>query len=115
MTIIERIQLKAKEKRVSISTIEKEAGISNGVIRRWEKSSPQCDKIAPVANYLNVSLDWLILGKDNITGLSDIEQKIISAYRAVSPEKQEVIRDILKVSDSEPESEVETSSEYKIG
>ena len=117
MTIVERIQSKAKEKGITIKELEREAGLSNGIIRRWNDSSPQCNKLLIVANYLQVSLDWLVLGEENTIelSLSKTEQKIINAYRAVSPDKQEAIRAILKVPDSEPESEIETSSECKVG
>ena len=114
MTIVERIQFKAKEKGVSIKALEREAGLSNGLIRRWTESSPQCDKLIIVANYLQVSLDWLVLGKEN-SELSETEQKLINSYRSASPDIQGATRRLLNVTEPEPESDTETSSEYKIG
>ena len=118
MNIVERIQLKVKEKGTSINALEKEAGISGGIIRRWNERSPQCDKIAPVADCLGVSLDWLVLGRET-TSLSKKEEAVIKAYRATTPGIKESIEKLLDVqeieAESEPESEIETSSEYKIG
>lgn len=114
MSIVERIKQKAKEQGINISALEKSSGLGNGVIRRWDERSPQCDKIAPVANCLKVSLDWLVLGKEN-SDLSEIEQKLLSSYRAASPDIQGATRRLLNVPEPEPESEIETSSEYKIG
>ena len=119
MNIVERIQLKVKEKGTSINALEKEAGISGGIIRRWNERSPQCDKIAPVADCLGVSLDWLVLGRESTASLSKKEEAIIKAYRATTPGIKESIEKLLDVqeveAELEPESEVETSSEYKIG
>ena len=64
MTIYNRIKEKADEKGISIKALEREAGLGNGVIKRWNETSPQCNKLELVANYLQVSIEWLITGKN---------------------------------------------------
>lgn len=45
---------------ISIRSLEKQAGLGNGVIRRWEKSSPTVDKLQAVAKVLKVKIEKLI-------------------------------------------------------
>lgn len=49
-----------KKHGISISKLEKEVGIGNGTIGRWEKSSPTVESIKKVADYFGVSVDSLI-------------------------------------------------------
>lgn len=49
-----------KQRNISISRLEKELGIGNGTIGRWEKSSPTVEKIKRVADYFGVTVDDLI-------------------------------------------------------
>ena len=109
MSIYDRIKSKADEKKISIKTLERESGLGNGVIKRWNETSPQCNKLEKVANYLQVSIEWLITGKEN-KDLSDEENEIIIAYKNAAPAIQEAVRKLLDV----PEKS-EKSSDLKIG
>ena len=81
MTIYNRIKEKAEEKGISIKALEREAGLGNGVIKRWNETSPQCNKLELVANYLQVSIEWLITGK-NPSNFTKEESELIQAYRS---------------------------------
>lgn len=96
MGIVERIQIKVKEKGTNIKTLEKEIGIGNGTIRRWNERSPQCDKISLVANYLQVSIDWLVFGKEN-ENLTEKEQQLIESYRTATLGIQDAVDKLLDV------------------
>lgn len=109
MSIYDRIKSKADEKKISIKALERESGLGNGVIKRWNETSPQCNKLEKVANYLQVSIEWLITGKEN-KNLSDEENEIIAAYKNAAPAIQEAVRKLLDV----PEKN-EKSSDLKIG
>ena len=58
--IYKNIVFLCKKKGISIAKLEKEAGIGNGTIGRWEKSSPNVDNLKKVADYFGVTLDSLI-------------------------------------------------------
>lgn len=45
MDIVERIKAKSKEKGTNIATLEKELGIGNGVIRRWNERKPGAEQV----------------------------------------------------------------------
>lgn len=44
----------------SISKLEKELGLGNGTIGRWEKSSPTVENIKKVADHFGVKVDDLL-------------------------------------------------------
>ena len=50
----------------------KENWISNGQIRRWDNSSPKIENIQKVADYFDVSTDYL-LGRTDKKRIDDIE------------------------------------------
>lgn len=48
------------EKSITIQQLEKEAGISNGSVSKWKKSSPNIFSLKAVADVLNVKVDKLL-------------------------------------------------------
>lgn len=58
--ILENIERLCRERKISIATLEREAGIGNGVIRRWGKLNPRVDLLKRVADRLEVSVDDLL-------------------------------------------------------
>jgi len=65
MSVLYKIKDLANEKGVSLSELERSIGISNGSISKWEKSSPKADTLQKVADYFNVSVDYLLGRTDN--------------------------------------------------
>jgi len=49
-----------EEKRLTIAQLEREAGLGNGVVRKWNSASPTLRTVIAVADCLDVSLDELI-------------------------------------------------------
>lgn len=80
MTITERLRMKCKEKGTSFNALEKELGLGNGTIRRWDEKVPGVDKAQLVANRLEISLEWLVTGK-NGPDLTPEEQQLVDLYR----------------------------------
>ena len=60
MTIKERISVLAKHRNTTLQKIECDLNFGRGTISRWDKSSPSVDKLQQVAQYLNVSIDYLL-------------------------------------------------------
>lgn len=80
MTLYERITQKCKENGLTIKALETKAGFPNATIRKWEKQKPSYDKVVIIADCLNVTLNWLILGKEE-GELTEEEQELINLYR----------------------------------
>lgn len=59
MTLVEKIRVLANEAGYSLPKLEEELGFGNGTISRWSKSSPSTEKLTKIADFFNVSLDYL--------------------------------------------------------
>lgn len=53
-----------KQNGISVSRLEKECGLGNATVRRWDTSSPSADNLKRVADYLGVSIDYLLSESD---------------------------------------------------
>lgn len=53
-----------RQKGISIATLEKELGFGGKSMFKWATSSPSVDKAQAVADYFNVSVDYL-LGRES--------------------------------------------------
>lgn len=55
-----RIRYLCADRNITVAELERNIGISNGSVKRWEKSSPSIGNIVKVADYFNVTLDFLV-------------------------------------------------------
>lgn len=62
MNTVERVKNICKERHIPISKIEKDLGFANGYIGQLKKGVFPDDRLALIADYLNLSIDYL-LGK----------------------------------------------------
>lgn len=58
--IYQNILRLCKDKSISIAKLERETGLGNGTIGRWEKSSPNVDNVKKIADYFGVTVDSLL-------------------------------------------------------
>ena len=62
MNVKERVRELAKIHGLSVPTLEGKLKFSSGSISKWDKSAPGSDKLEKVADFFNVTTDYL-LGK----------------------------------------------------
>lgn len=58
--LYDKIKEICKSKGVSVSFVEKQAGLGNGAISKWNNSSPGIDNLQAVAKVLEVKVDKLL-------------------------------------------------------
>lgn len=58
--IYENVKHLCDEKGISISQLEKEAGLGNGTIGGWKTSVPRIDSVQSVAKVLKVKMEKLL-------------------------------------------------------
>lgn len=58
--IYEKIKEICERKGVSVASVEKEAGLKNGAISKWNKSMPLATNLCSVAKVLNVNIEELL-------------------------------------------------------
>lgn len=114
MTLVEKIRALARQRDLSLPQLEQELGLGNGTISRWRSSSPNTEKLQKIADYFNVSMDYL-LGreqyltqkdeKDIAKDLDSIMEKLTSGENGpasyngeeISPEAAELFKDELEI------------------
>lgn len=75
--MVDRICELIRKKGLSISAVEKQLGFGNGAIKRFEKNSPSIDKVISLSNFLNVSIDYLVYGKDHLNNTNISNSNIV--------------------------------------
>lgn len=81
--IAERIKQTASEKGVSLGNMFSELGISNNTLHNMKSSMPKTDTLAKIADYLKVSMDYL-LGRES--AYSDIKLENIPELAKLADE-----------------------------
>lgn len=80
MNTLERIKLLAKQRGITLKELASKVGIGENSLYRWDKTSPQSDKLQKVADYFDVSTDYLLgrTEKKKYYELSNKEKKDIA-------------------------------------
>ncbi len=78
MTLKERIKNLAQERGISLPALEAELGFGNSTIVKWDKSTPNADKLNAVAKYFGVTMDYLLNGVTVDNELSPRDERDIS-------------------------------------
>lgn len=78
MSTFDRVKKLADKKRISIVELEEKVGFSKNSIYSWKKNKPSAEKLESVADYFNVSTDYLLGRTDNpYLDLSDKREKTV--------------------------------------
>ena len=97
------------------SQLTKELNLSKNAIGNYKNNQiPNAIILYKLSQILGITMEYLLTG-DNGIATTQNERILLEAYRSTSPDKQEAVRCVLKIPDSEPESDAKTSSAYKIG
>lgn len=82
--MVERIKELCKKNNTTMGTLEKEMGLGNGTIRRWDERMPGADRALALANRLGVTVEYLLTGKE-AADLTPEEQLLVDYYRTTNP------------------------------
>ena len=77
MILKDRVKKLAQERGISLPALEAELGFGNSTIVKWDKSTPNADKLNAVAKYFDVTMDYLLNGNDD-TSLTTRDERDIS-------------------------------------
>lgn len=103
--LYEQLTKLIKESGKSINQIERELGYPRNTLTTYKRSNPSTKRLDELAEYFNVSVDYL-LGRENIpnSDYSDEENELIAAFRMeredMTPDEQvkfnEAVKDLMK-------------------
>ncbi|EAG4521059.1 XRE family transcriptional regulator [Listeria monocytogenes] len=60
MDVYEIVKILCKENNISLSELEKKLGLTRNTLYKWKTQSPSIERLLLVANYFNVSVDFLV-------------------------------------------------------
>lgn len=115
MTLRERIKDLCKKKGISVNKLEMDLHFGKGYVSKLDKSTPNSEKLQKIADYLGVTLDYLMSGEkeefnkwssENALILenlrADIEMnKAILKYFKLSNEKKKHVVELINLLDRE--------------
>lgn len=98
MTTIDRILDLMDTHNVNAAKLTREIPLTNGLISQWKqgKQKPSLEAVNKIANYFNVSLDYLVNGKQLIEPLNPNQQELLDLYSQLDPIKQAEFKGELK-------------------
>lgn len=98
MSILGRIgELRKQREKLSINKLEQECGLTRGSMAKWDDHAPSPDKVKKVADYFNVSVEYLLYGDPS----AGIKKDPIREDGAVSEPKQQLLDMIDELSDEQ--------------
>lgn len=103
-----RILNLCRNKGITINKLEQALSIGNGTISKWDKSCPKATTLKKVAEFFNISLEYLLSGNDlenNQTFYNSINNNKHSSITITNGEKHtrelsEIESELLKISNN---------------
>ena len=99
MTFYDRIEMLRKEKGISQGVLEKELGFSNGSYCKWRTSMPTHERLQKLANFFQVSVDYLVSGEEAASIPFLNEETALTARQIY--EKDKVLFDVYRSADKD--------------
>ena len=76
MSLLENVKELVSQRKMTVAELERKLDFSQGSIRQWDKTYPGVDKVQKVAEYFDVSTDYL-LGRSDIPKWATNEDVIV--------------------------------------
>lgn len=93
--LVGKIKELCQKKGITVARLELDIGVSRGAVYKWGKHSPSLDIVQKVADYFDVSVDYL-LGRERPASSSFVfspdEKSLILLFRELNDEGQEKAR-----------------------
>ena len=97
MNLKERIKTLCKENGITVNKLEKTLGFGTGYVAKLENSVPNTAKIQLIADFFNVSLDYLMTGeKPDIPGFEPEHLELIELYSSLKKEQKSAVMNLLR-------------------
>lgn len=89
----------AAARKISIAELERTLQIANGTISKWDKQNPSIIPLTKIANYFNVTTDYLIGREPTMTDKSNSKAQLLAAHidDDVSDEEMAQILDYIEL------------------
>lgn len=91
--IIKNVKALCNSKKITFAELERQLNFASGSIRKWDKQSPSSDRVKKVAEFFNVSIDYLLDHTTIPSGeeADDLTTSFNSATKNLSEKKKEFL------------------------
>lgn len=90
----------ANNRSMTIAELERKLDLSNGQIRRWQKANPNSEHLRLIADYFDVSVDYLLgREKEEYSGEQEDDVQMFrdkEAFDSLPPEEREKVLETLR-------------------
>lgn len=97
--LFDNVKKLSEKQGISISVLEERVGLGKNTLYKWKNQSPKVETLQKVADYFNVSVDYL-LGREEKPTDSDLEDALDNAKqysgRALNEADRATIKALLK-------------------
>lgn len=76
MTLRDRVKTLCKQHGISLNKLEMECGFAKGYLSKLDKSTPNMAYLQKIANYLGVTTDYLLTGKESTEDIAILDVKL---------------------------------------
>ena len=93
-----RIDFCLKQRKQTRKALTKDLGLASSTMSGWSASKqtiPRADVVELIANYFDVTTDWLISGKTE-NGTSEEELEFIRKMRQLTPGNRNAVKSLLE-------------------
>lgn len=88
-----QLEYLCQQNNVAMSTVVQTLGMSKSVVTSWKKGIiPNGETILKLAEYFNVSTDFLLTGSLNISDLENEEVELLHLFRSLSDSAKSRVR-----------------------
>jgi transcriptional regulator with XRE-family HTH domain len=106
--LIERILLLMQKNNIKAKTLTEILNLSHTAITDWSKgkSKPGTDAVIKIANYFEVTTDWILTGKENSSVLTDFaedEIELIELWRSLTERQKGRVEQFIYTITNNPE------------
>lgn len=95
MTITERLFVTLAQKKITQKDFAKQIGVNEKTVSAWKKNNslPPLDKISNISDCLDVSIDYLITGKEKCSPakLNADEQELLTYYKSLTEREKGIV------------------------
>lgn len=105
--MLERIKLFCKRKGITIAQFEREAGLPEHTVTRWNTNAPSIKKVQMAARYFGVTVSELLGETENAPGANPEATALWEEFSALGDPGQRAVRAVIRELSSQPEPQKE--------
>ena len=95
--LLETVKELAYSHSISFAELERRLGFSNGSIRRWGTTSPSVERLEKVANFFDVSTNYLLGSSDDgKLSIDELVKRLTYNGKPITDHQRQVIAAIIK-------------------